>query len=247
MDWQTSVQFLGSLVFILSWAGEIVGSTVPQQPRQSHSQQYVSFKFTPTEDKGISREGGVLHGGYDCFDKHWQTPPMKALLPPNSLVTTVAAHPNLYVYIAELGTARLAELRVFDEADNEIYRSMFTVPGTAGIHKLTIPKTLSLETGKNYQWYVHVLCNSDEYDSNPSAQGLLRRVELSQELKTKLEQEKNPLQQAKSYAGASIWNETLNMAVQLRRQYPTQWEELLKSVKLEEYSQKPVVECCTME
>lgn len=247
MHWRKCVQFLGILVFILSSPREMSGGTVPQLPKQPNSEQLFSIIFLPTEDKGLPRERGATAGVPPCLKRPFEFPPLIALVPPNSVVKTVAANPTLYVYVSELQGAHPAELMVVDEAEREIYKRTFTIPGTSGIHKLTIKENLPLERDKNYRWYFSVVCDPQDRASDLFVEGLLRRTELSAKFKALLEQAKDPLEQARFYAGARFWNETLNIAVPLRREYPEEWEELLRSVKLEKYSQKPFVECCKAE
>jgi hypothetical protein len=245
MDWRKSVQSLGIIVFILSSSVETSEGTVPQPPTQPNSQPQISLIFLPTEDNGLPRDRGVKAGNPPCLKPPFNFPPLLALVPPNSVVKTVAANPTFYVYVSELRGEQLAELVVIDEADREIYRRYFTLPGTSGIHKFTVSERLSLERDKNYRWYFAVVCNRENRSSNLVVEGVLRRTELSEKFKTLLEQAKNPLERARLYAGARIWNETLNIAVPLRREYPEEWAELFGSVKLEKYSQKPFIDCCT--
>ncbi|HEY9742756.1 MAG TPA: DUF928 domain-containing protein [Coleofasciculaceae cyanobacterium] len=247
MDWRKSLQSLGILIFILSSSVEVSGGTMPQPLTQQNSQQQMSLIFLTTEEKGLPRERGATARVPRCLKRPFDIPPLIALVPPNSIVKTVAANPTLYVYIPELRGVHSAELVIVDEPDREIYKRMFTLPGTSGIYKLTVTETLALETDKNYRWYFAVACEPQDRSSDLIVEGLLRRSELSPEFKTLLEQAKNPLEQARFYAGARFWNETLNIAVPLRREYPEEWEELLRSVKLEKYSQKPFVECCKAE
>jgi hypothetical protein len=77
-------------------------------------------------------------------------------------------------------------------------------------------------------------------------EGWIQRTELSSELKAKIEQV-TPLEQAKLYATARVWLDTLMLASQLRSSQPAEWEELLKSVGLNEIAQAKVLECCTLE
>lgn len=245
MDWRTSLQCLGILAFLLASPAQISGSTVLELP-QANTEQQVGIIFLPTEDKGLPRERGATAGMPRCLAQPLESPSLIALVPPNSVVKTVTANPTLYIYVSKLREPQAAELMVIDEADREIYKRTFTIPGTAGIHKLTISESLPLARDTNYRWYFSVICDPQDRASDLFVEGVLRRTELSRKFKALLQQAENPLEQARFYAGARIWNETLNIAVQLRREHSKEWEELFKSVKLEKYSQKPFVECCTV-
>jgi hypothetical protein len=166
-------------------------------------------------------------------------------MPTDGVVTTVAANPTLFIYVPE-NISREAALYVEDEEGNEVYRATFVPNQSAGVVKLSLPETVSLAVGKNYQWSFALTCDSEEGSEAAIVWGWFRRTQLSPNLKTKLEQEKDPLEQAKLYADHRIWQETLTILASLRDSNPTEWEELLKSVKLEAIAQKPFVECCTI-
>jgi hypothetical protein len=113
---------------------------------------------------------------------------------------------------------------------------------------LSLPANVSLETGKNYRWVFQLVCENANADPvfGQYVEGRIQRTELRSDLKTKIEQA-TPLEQAKLYAQARIWSETLMLAAQLRSSQPAEWEELLKSVGLNEIAQVPLLECCTLE
>jgi hypothetical protein len=172
---------------------------------------------------------------------------------------TVAANPTFFVYVPE-NTAKFAEFWLFDDQDNKVYETRLELPtvlssdvssssvSTPGIVKLSLPANVSLETGKNYRWEFKLNCIDEFGDAsnNLLVDGWIQRTELSSDLKTKIEQA-TPLEQAKLYAKARIWSEALMLAAQLRSSHPAEWEELLKSVGLNEIAQVPLLECCTLE
>jgi hypothetical protein len=179
---------------------------------------------------------------------------------PANQTLTVAANPTFFVYVPET-TAKSAEFLLLDDQDNKVYETSLQLPtvvssdvssssvSTPGIVKLSLPANVSLETGKTYHWEFKLNCPPDESgdaSDNPFVDGWIQRTELSPDLKTKIEQA-TPLEQAKLYAKARIWSEALMLAAQLRSSHPAEWEELLKSVGLNEIAQVPLLECCTLE
>jgi len=193
--------------------------------------------------------------------------------PPVNQILTVAANPTVFVYVPETTTQSaedvvFAEFSVFDDQSDQykdVYKTTFRLPTvvssdlpnssvfTPGILKLSLPANVSLETGKNYHWVFHLYCR--KANAEPDAEhnytrryveGWIQRTELSPELKAKIEQA-TPLEQAKLYAQARIWSETLMLAAQLRSSNPDEWEELLKSVGLNEIAQAPFIEYSTPE
>jgi hypothetical protein len=217
-------------------------------------------------------QGAAIRG--HCFKNQQNQEgkmPLTALMPRNPLTNrpvnqtlTVAANPTVFVYVPETSTQFenlvFAEFSVSDDQDNEVYQTTFPLPtvlssdvssssvSTPGIVKLTLPADVRLETGKNYRWVFQLSCgkaNAERFFGR-YVEGWIQRTELSSELKTKIEQA-TPLEQAKLYATARIWSETLMLAAQLRSSQPAEWEELLKSVGLTEISQAPFIEYRTLE
>jgi len=202
--------------------------------------------------------------------------PLTALMPRNPLTNrpvnqtlTVAANPTVFVYVPETTPLSaedlvLAEFSVLDDQEKDVYKTTFRLPtvlssdlpnssvSTPGIVKLSLPANVSLETGKNYHWVFKLSCRKANADPNAEpnytryVEGWIQRTELSSELKAKIEQA-TPLEQAKLYATARIWSDTLMLAAQLRSSQPAEWEELLKSVGLTEISQAPFIEYRTLE
>jgi len=189
--------------------------------------------------------------------------------PPVNQILTVTANPTFFVYVPETTTLStedllFAEFLVYDDQGEDFYKTTFRLPTvvssdvpsssvfTPGIVKLSLPTNVSLETGKTYHWQFQLYCRKANADPNAEpvfgryVEGWIQRTELSPDLKTKIEQA-TPVEQAKLYAEARIWSETLMLAAQLRSSQPAEWEELLKSVGLNEIAQAPFIEYSTPE
>ncbi len=265
----------GSIAMLLS-PGLVIFSSLPIGLRaQPYPEWKVSLEF-PVDNVGQPNGGsggGAIRGS--CFKNQQNQEdkmPLTGLMPRNSLThrpvnqtLTVAANPTFFVYVPETTTLSaedllFAEFSVSDDQDNEVYQTTFPLPtvlssdvssssvSTPGIVKLSLPANVSLETGKNYRWVFQLSCgkaNAERVFGRYVA-GWIQRTALSSDLKTKIEQAK-PLEQAQLYAKARIWSETLMLASQLRSSQPAEWEELLKSVGLNELAQVPLLECCTPE
>jgi hypothetical protein len=265
----------GSIAMLLS-PGLVIFSSLPVGLRaQPFPEWKVSLEF-PVDNVG-QPNGGTGGGGTrgSCFKNQQNQEdkmPLTGLMPRNSLThrpvnqtLTVAANPTFFVYVPETTTLSaedllFAEFSVSDDQDNEVYQTTFRLPtvlssdvpsfsvSTPGIVKLSLPANVSLETGKNYRWVFQLVCENANADPvfGQYVEGRIQRTELRSDLKTKIEQA-TPLEQAKLYAQARIWSETLMLAAQLRSSQPAEWEELLKSVGLNEIAQVPLLECCTLE
>ncbi|NEO69301.1 DUF928 domain-containing protein, partial [Moorena sp. SIO3H5] len=142
-------------------------------------------------------------------------------------------------------TASEAEFVLIDDQNQEVYLTTLTLDNTNGIVQLNVPETVPLTMGKQYKWFFVLVCDPQERSRDHWVQGILERTELSPELALNLEQEQNTLEQAKLYADALIWQETLSTIAQLRDSEPQAWVDLIKSVGLEAIANKPFVNCCT--
>ncbi|NEQ16841.1 MAG: DUF928 domain-containing protein [Moorea sp. SIO3E2] len=166
-------------------------------------------------------------------------------MPTNNLVKTVAANPTLFWYVPKT-TATVAEFVLIDDQDQEVYLTTLTLDNRKdGIVQLSIPKTVPLTMGKEYKWFFVLVCDPQERSRDHWVQGILQRTELSPQLALNLDQEQNTLEQAKLYADALIWQETVTTVAQLRDSQPQAWVDLIKSVGLEAIANKPFVNCCT--
>jgi hypothetical protein len=176
--------------------------------------------------------------------------PLTALTPTNNLVTTVSGNPTLFWYVPQT-EAKSAQFEVVDNQEHTVYQTTLAVNGTPGVVKLSLPATVSLETGKDYSWSLALICNTGDPSDDSFVKGRIKRTELSSEQETQLAQATEPLKKAQVYAEAKIWQETLTILAQLRDERPNDsnvtaaWEELLKSVQLEAIAKEPLVKCCT--
>jgi hypothetical protein len=218
------------------------GLSQPLSALQRPSEQLVSLEFPPVEDRGApARTAGGGTRGAQCTD--WQDLPLTSLVPTNNLGVTVSTDPTLFLYVPK-STAGSAELTVLDEGGNPVYQETFALLGTPGVIRVQVPAAVSLNVGKTYEWEFALICDPQDRERDRRVWGSLQRVELSQDLKRRVEQAV-PLEQAKLYAEQRIWHEALSILAQLRSSNPKEWETFLKSVGLEEVAAKPLVECCT--
>jgi hypothetical protein len=270
MEKQKYLSGWGSIAIVLSPALVIFSSLPVGLRAQPYPEWKVSLEFPEEQNVGqpASTVGAATRTSCSEDNKEGKMP-LTGLMPRNPLTNrpvnqtlTVAANPTFFVYVPET-TAKSAEFWLFDDQDNKVYETSLQLPtvvssdvssssvSTPGIVKLSLPANVSLETGKTYHWEFQLNCPPEDpkdpdASGNPLVGGWIQRTELSSDLKTKIEQA-TPLEQAKLYAKARIWSEALMLAAQLRSSHPAEWEELLKSVGLNEIAQVPLLECCTLE
>ncbi|AOY80956.1 DUF928 domain-containing protein [Moorena producens JHB] len=264
MIWQQSPTYLAVLTTMLS-AALVTNFTAPRLLAQSYPHHEVGVQFpqppergspsktlgagtwmiqfppVPERGKPIRTAGGGSRS-YSCTDNG--DIPLTAIVPANNLVKTVAANPTLFWYVPKT-TATVAEFVLIDDQDQEVYLTSVSLDNTNGIVQLSLPKTVPLTMGKEYKWFFVLVCNPQERSRDQWVKGILQRTELSPELALNLEQEQNTLEQAKLYADALIWQETVTTVAQLRDSQPQAWVDLIKSVGLEAIANKAFVNCCT--
>lgn len=160
--------------------------------------------------------------------------------------TTATKNPTFFLYVPK-NNAKSAEFVVVNDLGQEGYASNFPVTSSGGILKVNVPESASLQVGKTYVWQFALICESEDRSQDRFVRGEVRPIELSSDFKQKLQQASSPLEQAKLFAGERIWNETLNIVAQLRTTHPAEWQQLLKSVGLNDLASQPIFECCTAE
>ena len=242
MVWLKSLQSMGILAGVLAPALVSVASLPPQLPAESRPDGRISLEFPPAADRGApARTAGGGVRGENCVEQG--ATPLTALMPGNNVGTTVAANPTLFVYVPKTN-AKEAEFSVLDAQGKDVYLETVKLTGEAGVVKVSMPESADLKTGKDYTWSFSIVCNAQERSGDIYVRGLLQRTELSADLKSELEKAP-PLEQAKIYAKAQVWNETLALLAELRNSNPKEWEQLLKSVGLEAIAEAPFISTVT--
>lgn len=175
---------------------------------------------------------------------------LKALMPSQNLGAvgrTVSKAPALYWYLPE-NTATLGEVVVVDEEGNEVYFAEFTLPSKSGIIKYEIPGSAGLEEGKQYQWQMAIVCDTNDRAQDEFVRGNLLVVAQTTGLEDDLAAAKNALEKASAYNNAQIWHDTVSSLAEVAEQYPEEWTELLESVGLSgKIVTAALVDCCTAE
>ena len=231
-----SLPLLGIFTGILSPAWVTVAAAPLQQPVQ----EPISLQFPQTSDRGApARTVGGGSRGSSCVVEG--ETPLVALMPTrNNVGTTVAAQPSLFWYIPQ-NRAQLAEFVLINNEGNEVFAETITLAGTSGILKLTFPATVALEIGKDYLWQFAILCDLEDRESDVFVRGVLQRIELGESLKNQLKFA-TALEQAKLYANAGIWHDSLTIMAELRSSMPAEWEEFLNSIGLSDIANSRFLE-----
>ena len=187
--------------------------------------------------------GAGTRGTGDCIGRDER--PLTALMPThNNASTTVSPNPTLFAYIPQT-TAQEGELVIVDDQGEEVYSTYFGVQNPPGVIKLNLPSTVALEPNQEYQWQLALICNPAQRELDKFVRGSIRRSQLSPEMQNQLAQvAEEPIEQAKIYLQASIWQDALTIIDANRDKYPGAWEELLQSVGLGAVGVERTIDCC---
>lgn len=233
-----------------------------RQPRPAFSE---NIRFTSPNDPAPSpsrRESSRLRCcPCGCPEKY-----PTAIVPATYVALTVAEYPAFLLYVPEISAADgcskgmptsppVVELALQDEQDNTVYEKVFSLTGRPGIVRFQVSADAQfppLEIGKNYHWFLSIICQPQDRSTDFTVDGWIRRVEQTPELTAALSQAKYQDWPA-IYAQAGIWHDSAAALVDLRRSQPNDaalakaWMDLLQSVGLEEFVTEPLVDCCKAE
>lgn len=177
---------------------------------------------------------------------------LQALIPERSMGLTASATPYFMVYIPQT-KAKTMEFVLRDQAETDLYRVTLPVPAKAGIVKLQFPAGQplpNLEVGKDYHWYLALVCKPDDRREDVFVDAWIQRVSATTVLQGKLNKA-NLSDRFGIYAKAGLWYEALATLATLRHKNPqdsavaAQWRELLTSVGLSSMVDEPLVNSAT--
>ncbi|MEH1924336.1 DUF928 domain-containing protein [Nostoc sp.] len=170
---------------------------------------------------------------------------------------TNAEHPTFWFYVPyQIKDINVVKFVVLDENNNSITKEplLINLSGTPGVISLRVPTTEKpLEIGKYYHWYFLVDCKSQtssEESEDIAVEGLVQRIEPNRDLVRRLGTA-TPQERVALYAQAGIWQDALTLLSELRLAKPkdtvlaSNWQDLLKSVGLEDVASETITQCCT--
>jgi hypothetical protein len=201
----------------------------------------------PPEDIDAPPPGRVRSVRGGCASSNQVS--LTALVPKNKIGRTVSDYPTFFFYLPQTD-AELAELILEDESGNLIYQQDLTIKNLSGVIGVSIPANTNvppLEVGKSYTWKFTVVCDAEDRASDQLETGIVRRVELSADILSQLDQA-DPRLKTFIYAENGIWQDALSTLAAARlanpndRVFQTDWERLLDSVTLGEIAKEPIVQ-----
>ncbi|MBD2449665.1 DUF928 domain-containing protein [Nostoc sp. FACHB-152] len=243
-----------------------VPSSVPQnsQPQPS-TPPPIQFKRPPLSPRGApgNRKGGGTRDGHSCSALEINER-LLALVPvesepeiSNIWGLTVATSPVFWFYVPYLPKdIKAGELELWDETDRnprnyqQIYQGTFTVTETPGIISLKLPATVKVESDKNYHWYLSLDINCNNQIQSVDVNGWIQRAKLNNI--SSVGQQSSQRERVMWYAENGIWYDAITELAQMQHSlqqadnFITDWQKLLRDAGLEELTNKPISNCCTL-
>jgi Domain of Unknown Function (DUF928) len=193
------------------------------------------------------RQGGGSRGS--CLIAN--QPPLTALVPVSSTGYTLAQSPSFWFYQPyRLGEGQGLEFVLKDSQDNLVHSQTIGGRDTAsGIIKLSLPKSVILDTEQSYEWYVLVRCDATNSERFVFVNGAVRRLE-----RPELQQQMAaiaPNARTDLYLAEDIWYDAVDAAATQFQNEPQndefrkQWTQVLEKVGLANLATEPMTPCCT--
>ncbi|MBD1826834.1 DUF928 domain-containing protein [Microcoleus vaginatus GB1-A2] len=245
----TSITAVVSIVTLNISQFAVVGQPeIPLQPGRPRTEPGGPRFVQPREDiddRPPTQPGRPVRGGCASISQLGLT----ALVPKNKIGRTVFDYPTFFFYLPQT-EAEVAEFILLDPSGKQIYKQDLTISNLSGVIGVSIPTNKNvppLEVGKSYTWNFTLICDSQDRSSDQIESGVVRRVELSADIRNQLDQA-DPREKTVIYAKNGIWQDALSTLAAARRDQPNDtalkadWESLLDSVTLGKIAKEPIVQ-----
>lgn len=201
----------------------------------------VEFPNAPKRQAPRSTAAGGRRGGASlCIQGGL---PMKALTPgDDNYFTTVSPQTPFFVYIPKT-QARLVRFLLKDGSGTEIDSQEIPIQQGDYVLRINPSRDAILDEGQSYNWEVSLVCPapSPNGGSPTTIRGSVERVSPDWQLLETLMGETDTIKRAQIYANANLWGDTIALVSQVRKSQPREWVELLNSVGLRLYANKPII------
>lgn len=256
----TPVRLLLAIALNLSLLPSFALANLPSQTASPAAQplRLAQLRFTVPNIRPSRRRTAGFSRGTSCIAPG-QSVPFTALTPKSAsggpsepigeipVELTVSDRPTFFVYIPKT-TAASAELILTNDSGTEfLTQSSIPLTGEAGVVGITLPPQVNLQENQTYQWSIALVCDPDDPSSNLLVDGWVERRPLDRNLAAQLAAA-SPSDRPALYASAGLWQDTLAAIATLRFATPrdprvtADWESLLNSVNLGQFTQTSIVQ-----
>jgi hypothetical protein len=166
--------------------------------------------------------------------------PLTAIVPKWNLALTISESPNFWFYIPYASNMiDSVAIVLWDEEQNKIAQTTVIVENTPGIINIKLPQTI-LNIDQRYRVDFSITCkaiNSKGKGGNITVITWLKRVDLDDNLASKLKVANTPREKYILYAANGIWYEVLTELAELRKsqnedpQVIQDWQDFLSQIE----------------
>ena len=210
----------------------------------------VLFQPPPDEEQPEETEGAASRQDKVCSQDLMASQTKRnslkliAVVPKRNYGLTVAERPTFWVYFPQT-SAQQAILSIKAEGANPHWQQPIELTEESGMMGIKLSDAApALETGKNYQWAVTLVCGSRPHPNDPVVTAWVRRVAESDVVGSQLGAA-NKLELAQMYAGQGIWYDTLDILFAAKKSSLANWRKLwqtyLQSGGLAQIADEPVI------
>lgn len=165
---------------------------------------------TEGENRGLpgGTVGGGSRGGTVCSSQE----PLLAFVPDSHVLKTTDSKATLWFYVPDSEMLTHAELIVYDEHDNAVVDTTFSVEEQAGLFGVNLnlmEEGQHISLGKDYRWFFSLICPGNRA-ADISVDGWVQSTALSSDVSSELSVA-DPLEQAALYVQEGLWSEALSL------------------------------------
>ncbi|NJR75715.1 MAG: DUF928 domain-containing protein [Scytonema sp. CRU_2_7] len=192
--------------------------------------------------------GGASRGGNGCLSAQTasQNASVTPVLPSSRIGFTVKERPTMLVYIPQT-SAKKALFSLQDEQKRNHYQTTINLPEKSGVIAIQLPESApALQTGKNYQWSLSMICSAQLEPDSPLVNGWIQRVQSPVSLKHH-DHSSPSLKLVSHLADNGVWYDTASELARLKKAHPqnptitVSWQQLLDSVGLNAIANQPLI------
>lgn len=193
----------------------------------------LEFPSAPERNPPKSTAAGGRRGGCVLGDL-----PIKAITPgDDNRIKTISSQPPFFIYIPKT-KAKTAQFVLKHKDGTQVDFQEIPIDNGDYITQINLHSNINLQEGEEYLWEISLVCTPMFINSGNYTKGTIERVSLDEFSQNQIQMTSNPLEIAEVYANADIWSETLTTLMEIKDSQPQEWQELFKSVGLQDYANK---------
>ncbi len=134
-----------------------------------------------------------------------------SVLAPDHTGLTGSQQPTLYWFASDTITNPVEITIVDEESIDPVLELELAPPLSAGIHALDLVKhNVNLKPDVPYQWFVTIVTDPSHPSNDIVAGGEVRRVQLSDDVRSKVDNATGERERTQAYADAGLWYDTID-------------------------------------